>query len=385
LESLVNKADWRDMKTLATLEETFSGRRVLVTGHTGFKGSWLVHWLGRLGAEVSGFALDPDPGQAPLFAIVRGGAAMVRDDRVDLLDFSSVTAFVAQARPEFVFHLAAQSLVRRSYVKPVETLAVNVLGTGHLLEAVRLHAPDATVVVVTSDKCYENREWVYSYREVDPLGGHDVYSASKAAAELMTNAWRKSFFSRDGNIGRVATGRGGNVIGGGDFAEDRLVPDLVRALRKGAALPVRAPLATRPWQHVLDCLSGYLFLARWLAGSEDALTNPVRAFNFGPPGESERTVEALVNECLLHWPGHWDVHSSSGAQHEAGRLAVSIDLAQTTLDWAPRWNFPRAVAETMAWYRPQSDGATDEELRALMNRQIDAFTLKDHVSFRPLF
>lgn len=373
MESLVNRAVVYDMNRVTTLQETFSGKRVLVTGHTGFKGSWLVHWLSRLGATVSGYAFDPDPGQVSLFEIVRGGAAIFRDERADLLEFASVSAFVAETKPDYVFHLAAQSLVRRSYAKPVETLAVNVLGTGHLLEAVRLHAPDATVVVVTSDKCYENREWVYSYREVDPLGGHDVYSASKAAAELMTNAWRKSFFSRDGNPGRIATGRGGNVIGGGDFAEDRIVPDLVRALRKGDALPVRSPQATRPWQHVLDCLSGYLWLARWLACSENAATSSMRSFNFGPPGESERPVEDLVNECLLHWPGQWEDQSNPGAPHEAGRLAVSIDLARSTLDWTPRWSFPRAVAETMAWYRAQSEGATEERLRALMDSQIDAF------------
>ncbi len=358
---------------MTTLRETYSGKRVLVTGHTGFKGAWLTHWLGRLDAEVSGYALDPDPGQETLFGIVRGGTVIGDDERGDLMHFPALAAHVARIRPEFVFHLGAQSLVRRSYAQPVETLAVNVLGTGHLLEAVRFHAPGATVVVVTSDKCYENREWVHAYRETDALGGHDVYSASKAAAELVATAWRKSFFDQAGTVGRVATGRGGNVIGGGDFSEDRIVPDLVRALGKGEPIPIRSPRSTRPWQHVLDCLSGYLWLARWLACGDQARSSPLRAFNFGPTGDSERSVGALVDECLRHWPGHWEDHSRSDAPHEAGRLAVSIDQARSFLGWTPCWGFERAVAETMDWYLAWSRGASDEELRNLMNRQIDAF------------
>lgn len=354
---------------MPSLRETFSGKRVLVTGHTGFKGAWLSHWLARLGAEVSGFALDPDPAHETLFDIVREGGAFVDggDHRGDLLDAAAVNDSVGGARPDFVFHLAAQSLVRRSYANPVETLAVNVVGTARLLEAVREKAPEAVVVVVTSDKCYENREWSYAYRETDVLGGHDVYSASKAATELIAAAWRRSFF---GGSGRIATARAGNVIGGGDFAEDRIVPDLVRTLQAGDVLGVRSPGATRPWQHVLDCLSGYLWLARWLA--HDPPTED-RAFNFGPVAESERSVADLVEECLRHWPGRWEDLSAKEKPHEANRLAVSIDRARSILGWRSTWDFGRAVGEAMAWYRTHAGGAEPQALRALMDRQIAEF------------
>jgi CDP-glucose 4,6-dehydratase len=225
--------------------QTFGGERVLVTGHTGFKGAWLSFWLSGIGAQVSGYSLDPEPSQRELFEIVREGGAFApgRDVRGNIGDYDRVRECVRETRPDFVFHLAAQSLVRRSYVRPVETFASNVLGTVHLLEAVRAESPDATVVVVTTDKCYENREWAYSYRETDALGGRDPYSASKAAAEIATAAWRASFFDGAEVSGRIATARAGNVIGGGDYADDRIVPDLVRALAAGQALgvPIRLP------------------------------------------------------------------------------------------------------------------------------------------------
>lgn len=360
---------------MKTFGETFGGKRVLVTGHTGFKGSWLSFWLARLGARVHGYALDPDKGQRALFEIVREGGSFGenRDLRGDLLSRSDLESAVAAARPDFVFHLAAQSLVRRSYEEPVETIAANVLATGHLLESVRHKAPDAVVVVVTSDKCYENREWAYAYRETDRLAGRDVYSASKAAAELVVSSWRRSFFDREGKIGRIATARGGNVIGGGDYAENRIVPDLVRALDRGEALGVRSPDSTRPWQHVLDCLSGYLSLARWLAEDETSATSPHRAFNFGPCGDSERAVSELVAECVLHWPGRWRDLSGDKAPHEASRLSVSIDLARSVLGWRPTWEFSEAVAATMEWYRTRHDGFPSAATRELMVRQIDAF------------
>jgi CDP-glucose 4,6-dehydratase len=242
-----------------------------------------------------------------------------------------------------------------------------------LLEAVRAESPDATVVVVTTDKCYENREWAYSYRETDALGGRDPYSASKAAAEIATAAWRASFFDGAEVSGRIATARAGNVIGGGDYADDRIVPDLVRALAAGQALGVRSPGSTRPWQHVLDCLSGYLALARWLATDPSASGHCERAFNFGPTQESERTVGDLVEECLRHWPGRWEDLSEPGAPHEATRLAVSIERSRAVLGWRPNWDFPTAVAETIEWYRARTEGASPSELRGIMNRQIAAF------------
>lgn len=355
--------------------QTFGGERVLVTGHTGFKGAWLSFWLSGIGAQVSGYSLDPEPSQRELFEIVREGGAFApgRDVRGNIGDYDRVRECVRETRPDFVFHLAAQSLVRRSYVRPVETFASNVLGTVHLLEAVRAESPDATVVVVTTDKCYENREWAYSYRETDPLGGRDPYSASKAAAEIATAAWRASFFDGAGVSGRIATARAGNVIGGGDYADDRIVPDLVRALAAGQALGVRSPGSTRPWQHVLDCLSGYLALARWLATDPSASGHCERAFNFGPTQESERTVGDLVEECLRHWPGRWEDLSEPGAPHEATRLAVSIERSRAVLGWRPNWDFPTAVAETIEWYRARTEGASPSELRGIMNRQIAAF------------
>lgn len=376
MEALVRDGFWLEI-AMKSLGETFAEKRVLVTGHTGFKGAWLSHWLNRLGGVVHGYAFDPDEGQCDLFEIVREGGAFGegRDHRGDLLSRPELEAAVVAARPDFVFHLAAQSLVRRSYGEPVDTLATNVLGTGHLLEAVRRAAPDAVVVVVTSDKCYENREWAYPYRETDRLGGHDVYSASKAAAEMVISSWRRSFFDRGAEVGRVATARGGNVIGGGDGAADRIVPDLARALGRGEALGVRSPGATRPWQHVLDCLSGYLFLARWMAEDATSATSPHRAFNFGPSGESERSVRELVAECLLHWPGEWRDLSGGDMLHEASRLAVSIDLARSVLGWRPTWNFSQAVSGTMVWYRERHAGASSAEIRSLMDRQIDAFAV----------
>lgn len=360
---------------MTSMIDTFSGRRVLLTGHTGFKGAWLSLWLHHLGAEVSGFSLAPEPDQEPLFQIVNevptwreGG-----DFRGTLLDPSAVRECVSKVRPEFVFHLAAQSLVRRSYRNPVETFSVNVMGTAHLLDAIVNEAPEATVVSVTTDKCYENREWIYGYREVDALGGRDPYSASKAAAELVTAAWRASYFDGKNGPGRVATARAGNVVGGGDFAEDRIVPDLVRSLAGNRPLGVRSPHSTRPWQHVLDCLSGYLWLARWLASDPRSRTEPARSFNFGPVADSERSVGDLVDECLIHWPGRWEDLSVVGAPHESSRLSVSIERATALLGWRPRWNFEKAVAESMLWYRAHAEGASPSSLREMMLRQIESF------------
>lgn len=338
--------------------DRYRGRRVLVTGHTGFKGSWLCEWLLALGAEVTGLALDPAT-QPSLFDQLEL-TGRLEDQRRDVRDAETVWKCVQQINPEFVFHLAAQPLVRLSYERPIETYATNVMGTVHLLDAVRRLRKPCVVVVVTTDKCYENKEWVHSYREEDSMGGHDPYSSSKGAAELVVSAYRKSYFSQSGSTVRLASARAGNVIGGGDWALDRIVPDCIRSLRRGESIPVRNRIATRPWQHVLEPLSGYL----WLGACLDdpglcpvSISTPEKdsilasGFNFGPALSSNQTVARLVQEVLKHWPGSWDDRSDPSAVHEATRLNLSIDKACHMLGWAPVWSFQETVAHTVCWYR----------------------------------
>jgi len=350
--------------------QTYRSRRVLVTGHTGFKGAWLAEWLLQLGAEVTGIALAP-PTTPALFDQLRL-AGRLTDIRADIRDREAVRAALRDAAPDIVFHLAAQPLVRLSYAEPVETFATNVLGTVHLLDAIRLErgaagARPLAVVVVTSDKCYENREWLYGYRETDPLGGHDPYSASKGCAEIVAAAYRRSFFTPRVAPVALATARAGNVIGGGDWAADRIVPDCVRALAAGEPVRVRNPAATRPWQHVLEPLAGYLSLGARLF--ENAVlpaaerAEPRRqcfedAFNFGPATPSNRAVGDLVAEFLRHWPGgRSEVASAAAAPHEAGRLCLSADKAFHLLGWQPVWGFDETVAKTAWWYRAAAAGA----------------------------
>lgn len=353
----------------------YLGKRVLLTGHTGFKGAWLAEWLLSLGAHVTGFALPP-PTQPSLFEQL-GLASRLEHIEGDVRDLGAVRAAFAVARPDFVFHLAAQPLVRLSYEQPTETFAANVMGTANVLEAVRL-ASDAgrpcVVVAVTTDKCYENREWVHSYREEDPMGGYDPYSASKGAAELVIAAYRRSYFSSPYSPVRLASARAGNVIGGGDWALDRIVPDCMRALAQGAVIPVRNKVATRPWQHVLEPLSGYL----WLGAS---LTQPTPAafhfsaamfaspFNFGPSLASNRTVAELVKEILKHWPGSWEDRGDPSALHEAKLLNLATDKAHHLLGWTPTWSFSETIAQTVAWYRQ----AAAADVRALTTGQIAAY------------
>jgi len=269
----------------------YTGKQVLVTGHTGFKGGWLSLWLGSLGAKVSGYGL-PAPTHPNFHELIQDGV-FSREFIGDVRDLSCLRSAVERIRPEVVFHLAAQPLVRLSYREPLETLSSNVMGTANLLEAVRQTECAAAVVIVTSDKCYENRQWVHGYRENDAMGGHDVYSMSKGAAELVVQSWRRSFFAPNAKLGNVATARGGNVIGGGDYAPDRLVPDCIRALLGRQSIAIRNPSATRPWQHVLDCLSGYLWLGSQLARQEK--NSPIAdAFNFGPGVQAGMTVVELV-------------------------------------------------------------------------------------------
>jgi CDP-glucose 4,6-dehydratase len=273
---------------------------------------------------------------------------------------------ILAARPDFLFHLAAQPIVRLSYAQPAETYAVNVLGTVHVLDALRQLEKPCAAVFVTSDKCYENREWVYGYREDDPMGGHDPYSSSKGAAEIAIASFRRSFF-QDHPV-KVASVRAGNVIGGGDWAPDRLLPDCIRALQARQPIPVRNPSSVRPWQHVLEPLSGYLCLAAALTGLPRCDSTLCSAFNFGPRHDASRTVAALVEEVLNHWPGTWKDTSDPAAPHEAALLRLSIDKAQALLGWSPVWGFARTVEQTVSWYRQTAaDPAT---AAALALRQI---------------
>lgn len=342
------------------------GRRVLLTGHTGFKGAWLLLWLQELGADVWGYALAPEPGPN-LFgelAAIRPAGVQWHHHVGDLAEAGRLAALVQECQPEVVLHLAAQPLVRRSYADPVGTWSTNVIGSLHLLEALKPLQHPCAVVMVTTDKVYENREWEHGYRETDRLGGHDPYSASKAGAELAIASWRHSFCGNGAHQTphlRIATARAGNVIGGGDWAEDRIMPDAMRALAREEAIAVRNPRATRPWQHVLEPLSGYLLLAQKLAEAQAKGENTSRltdAFNFGPALEANRSVRELVEEAMRHWPGTWEDGSQPGTPHEAGQLHLQIDKAHHRLGWRQRWSFSEGVERTVTWYRSVHEGTT---------------------------
>jgi CDP-glucose 4,6-dehydratase len=336
--------------------DIYRGRNVLVTGHTGFKGSWLCEWLLLLGAKVTGYALAP-PTEPGLFDAMKLGDR-VDDRRGDIADAEKIAALVKHLQPEVIFHMAAQPLVRDSYERPVETFSANVMGTVSLLDAVRRSGHACSVVVITTDKCYHNREWVHGYREEDRLGGHDPYSASKACAELAVACYQKSF-GESHNV-RVCSARAGNVIGGGDWAAYRIVPDSMKALARGEAIVVRNPAQTRPWQHVLEPLSGYMWLGALLHKPDLLGADDMRfrsAFNFGPQLEANRPVRDLVEEILKHWPGEWRHEKQVGAPHEAGLLSLTIDKVWHQLRWRPAWDFASAVAETATWYRRHHEGA----------------------------
>ena len=340
------------------------GKRVLLTGHTGFKGSWLLLWLLELGAEVWGYSLDADP-TPNLFRLLEPEINKeykftnhFHNYRGDITALNTLSSFVAEAQPDVVFHLAAQALVRTSYADPLGTWAANVQGSLNLLEALKPLNKQCAVVMITTDKVYENKEWIFGYRENDPLGGHDPYSASKAAAEIAIASWRASFcgtaLHQTPHL-RIATARAGNVIGGGDWATDRIVPDAIRSLARGEPIPVRNPAATRPWQHVLEPLGGYLRLAEALISESDS---PCEAFNFGPPLASNCTVGELVETVLKHWPGEWIDQSDPNAPHEANLLHLQIDKAHHQLDWQPRWDYATTIERTVNWYRAQHNGAS---------------------------
>jgi CDP-glucose 4,6-dehydratase len=352
---------------LETLEMSafWSGKRVLLTGHTGFKGSWLALWLSSLGAEVFGCALEPETTPS-MFDLLR-----LRDEVnhavCDIRDGEKLKQRVQETRPDIVMHLAAQALVRRSYHEPLSTWQTNVMGTANLLDALRAYDKRCAVIIVTTDKVYENKEWVYGYRENDPLGGHDPYSASKAATELAVSTWRSAFFDENSPV-RVASARAGNVIGGGDWSEDRLIPDIIRALIRGEPIQSRNPSSVRPWQHVLDPLSGYMLLAERLY-EEDA-TSYASSFNFGPELADTCDVRTIIGEAFRHWPGTWEDVSGGAKLHEAGMLSLSIEKARATLGWTPRWTLTEAIENTMLWYKAVHDGA---DARTISLSQIEAY------------
>lgn len=365
------------------LRATFGGQPVLVTGHTGFKGSWLTLWLETLGARVWGYALEPDTTPA-MFNLLHLAESCEHHVVGDIRDRDLLHATIREAAPSFIFHLAAQPLVRRSYTDPLYTIQTNVLGTANLLDAIRLAASPCTVVVVTSDKCYENREWPFAYREVDALGGHDVYSASKAGAELVTASYRNSFFppaqlAQHGVA--LATARAGNVIGGGDWAQNRIVPDSVSALAQRTPISVRNPLATRPWQHVLEPLLGYLRLAQRMASHSD----PLRAsycspWNFGPLPDGIATVQRVVELLIAEWgSGSWSDCSDPTAPHEAHTLRLSVDKAVAGLGWKPRWNLRQAIKHTVDWYKVADSSQSAATLRATTLAQIAEYLSPDAV------
>ena len=387
----------------------YQGRRVLVTGHTGFKGSWLCEWLLALGAEVHGFALEP-PTRPSLFNQLKLAKRIASHMVGDVRDLPALVRTMRRVKPDFVFHLAAQPLVRLSYEKPAETFDTNVIGTVNVLEAARvLTSPDLmasscsklpqgqmaqrlgnagnkeassdlmaelcsanpqiSIVCITTDKVYENNEKGRPFRETDPFGGHDPYSASKGACEIVISSYRRSFFGTPDSPVWVASARAGNVIGGGDWAKDRIVPDAMRALAKGATIPVRNSASTRPWQHVLEPLGGYLALGAALAKRE-RFDEVCGGFNFGPDPKANRTVKELVEEMLKWRKGTWVDKSDPNAVHEAGLLNLDIRKARRVLGWKPRWGFEETVKNTVQWYAAVADGCNP---LAITREQIAAY------------
>jgi len=357
----------------------FRNKRILITGHTGFKGAWLSIWLDMLDARLSGLSLDPRTARDVF--VLSGIGERMHDHRGDIRDLDTVLRVFAEEQPEIVFHLAAQPLVLEGYADPVGTFATNTQGTAHVLEAIRRTPSVRAAVLVTTDKCYENREWVYGYRENDPMGGHDPYSASKGAAELVISAYRRSFFS-GADSPAIASARAGNVIGGGDWSDYRLVPDIVRAIESGQVLDIRSPKAVRPWQHVIEPLGGYLLLAQKL------LEQPSRyseAWNFGPLPQSVYPVGKIADAFFRHFREHapqarnhpgWRDTSNPDQPHEAGLLMLDISKAMQVLGWTPALDFDQTVSITADWYARYDS----EDVLALCRSQIAEYMEKNRPS-----
>jgi CDP-glucose 4,6-dehydratase len=340
------------------LIDSYQGKIVLITGHTGFKGCWLALWLESLGANVIGYSLDP-PTDPSVYQVTKLSDRII-DIRGDILDFNNVFETIKKYRPEFIFHLAAQPLVRHSYINPLETFNVNVMGTVNILESIRLSQDPTTCVCITSDKCYENREWDYAYRENDPLGGHDPYSASKGAAEIVIASYRNSFFNpgKENPLVSLSSARAGNIIGGGDWAEDRIVPDCIRTLVKKKPIEIRNPHAIRPWQFVLDPLFGYLWLALKMKEDPEVYAE---AWNFGPYHSNAVDVQTLTEKVLEEWgSGTWKgVLHDENAPHEARYLKLDIAKSMTRLGWKPVYDIDKVIQKTIEWYMKYYTGKTD--------------------------
>jgi len=333
---------------MIAIEGIYNNKTVLVTGHTGFKGSWLSLWLKSLGAKVVGISIDIV--STPSIYEAADLSSYIDDRRLDIRDLDTLQAMVNEIKPDFVFHLAAQALVRPSYENPIDTISTNAIGSANILEALRVLDKPVTVVMITSDKAYDNVEWVWGYRETDRLGGKDPYSASKGMAELVIRSYVESFFDKNSSNVRVGIARAGNVIGGGDWAVDRIVPDCMKAWSEGQSVDIRNPKSTRPWQHVLEPLSGYLALAAELSVRQDLHGE---AFNFGPSAVQNHSVGELIQEMSRYWVNvHWkDTSNEQLHLHEAGLLKLNCDKALNDLKWQPTLNFKETVEMTVEWYK----------------------------------
>jgi CDP-glucose 4,6-dehydratase len=346
----------------------FKNKNILVTGHTGFKGSWLSIWLSQLGAKVIGLS-DRVPTEPAHYNLIKD--YLNSDLRIDVKDPDAVFSTISEIQPDFIFHLAAQPIVLESYKNPLNTFNTNVIGTANVLDALRKSNHKCIAVLITSDKCYDNVEWTYGYREIDRLGGKDPYSGSKGAAELVIHSYVESFFKKSESNVRIAVGRAGNVIGGGDWAPYRIVPDCVRAWSNKEKAEIRNPYSTRPWQHVLEPLGGYLALATKLNENNDLNGE---AFNFGPPAYQNHTVEELINEIINHWPSsEWvDKSAENDVPHEAGLLKLNCDKALYSIGWNATLNFIETAHWTGEWYRTYYEKGSEAALE-LTNRQIKEF------------
>lgn len=366
------------MEGLVTAPVTWNGRSVFLTGHTGFKGSWLSLWLQQLGSDVHGFALDP-PSEPAIYDVARVGPGMATDTRCDLADLDALAAALAEARPSVVFHLAAQPLVRDSYRDPLATYRTNVMGTAHLLEAARQVESIAAIVVVTTDKVYRAEQGARSHRESDHLGGIDPYSASKAAAEIVAGSYRASFFGASGHAARIATARAGNVIGGGDWGHERLVPDCLRAADAGTPLFLRFPDAVRPWQHVLEPLSGYVRLAEALLTGGDGFAD---GWNFGPDAADDATV-GQVARTVMELAGsnsRIDVPPRGDAFDETATLRLDSSRARRELGWTPRWPLQQAITRTVEWHQAWRRG---EDMHLVTLAQIGDYAAACPIQWAP--
>lgn len=347
----------------------WKGKKVFITGHTGFKGSWLSLYLQSMGSRVKGFALAPYTSPS-LFEIARVGED-IESQIGDIRNLESLTKSITSFNPDVLIHLAAQPLVRESYKTPVDTYATNVMGTVHVLEASRLCNNLGAVVIITTDKCYENKEWPWGYRENEPMGGHDPYSSSKGCSELVTSAYQRSFFNTDGSA-NVASARAGNVIGGGDWSDDRLIPDILRAFEKNKPVIVRNPKATRPWQHVLEPLSGYLMLAEalYVQGS-----NFAEGWNFGPNDQDCQSVEWILNKMVQKWGAgaSWELDSSSLNPHEANFLKLDCSKAKQALKWEPKYNLNETLELIVDWHQAYADS---KDMKSVCLNEISRFNNK---------